>query len=169
MADCDGCGFDFDRVGVEEIPSRTVAGVAAITALLDGDDDLVRRRPSDERWSVVEYGAHVRDVMLSIRDRLVIGLVEGDPAFKPLYREERIQLGLYRSDPPKEVARETEAAAAMFLRLFAEIDQASLGRTVQYGFPRPTTRTLGWMGKQVVHEVEHHLDDMQHNLGHTTR
>ena len=35
---------------------------------------------------------------------------------------------------------------------------------MQYGFPDPVTRTLGWMGKQAVHEIEHHLADMEENL-----
>lgn len=62
------------------------------------------------------------------------------------------------------MAREVGAASAMLGRLFAGIDPALLGRTVQYGFPDPIRRTLLWMGQQVVHEVEHHLGDMQHDL-----
>ena len=113
---------------------------------------------------MLEYGAHVRDVLLTIRDRLVIGLVEDNPGFKSLWRDERVNLGLYRTDTPAAVVQELEAATAMFLRLFAEIDPASLGRVVQYGFPDSTTRTLEWMGQQAVHEVEHHLGDIQENL-----
>lgn len=123
-----------------------------------------RRRPSAARWSMIEYGAHVRDVLLTVRDRLVIGLVEEHPDFKPLYRDERISLGLYRTDTVPAVAEELGSAAAMFARLFDAIDPEQLSRSVQYGFPSPADRTLLWMGQQVVHEIEHHLGDIQENL-----
>lgn len=52
------------------------------------DASAPTRRPSPDRWSANEYAAHVRDVLLTIRDRLVIGLVEDNPRFKPVYRDE---------------------------------------------------------------------------------
>lgn len=158
------CGFDHDAVGLEEIAGRTRFGVTAIAAQLIAEPERALLRPSPERWSMLEYGAHVRDILLTIRDRLVIGLAEDNPDFKSLWRDERINLGLYRTDTPPEIVKELEASSSMFLRLFAEIDPASLERIVQYGFPNPTTRTLKWMSQQAVHEVEHHLGDIQENL-----
>ena len=136
---------------------------AAIAAVLRADVANAHRRPTEDRWSSLEYAAHVRDVMLTIRDRLVIGLVEDHPGFKPLYRDTRVDLGLYRTDTVDALLPELDAGAAMFLRLFAEIDDVALDRPVQYGFPEPATRTLDWMGKQVVHEIEHHLRDIEEN------
>ena len=52
----------------------------------------------------------------------------------------------------------------MFIRLFDAIDPQLLSRTVIYGFPTPTTRSLLWMGQQVVHEIEHHRSDILQNL-----
>ena len=143
---------------------RVPDGCQAIVSLLEAEPVRSVERLSPERWSMVEYAAHVRDVILSVRDRLVIGIVEDDPGFKPMYREEQVDLGLYAADSSAEVAREVGAASAMLGRLFAGIDPALLGRTVPYGFPDPIRRTLLWMGQQVVHEVEHHLGDMQHDL-----
>lgn len=164
METCEGCGFAWEAVGRDEIGSRAAAGAAAIAALLAAEPERAGQRPAPERWSMLEYAAHVRDVLLTVRDRLVIGLVEDDPGFKPLYREERVDLGLYRLDTPGEVAAELAPAAAMLARLFAAIDPALLSRTVQYGWPAPASRTLVWMGQQAVHEAEHHLDDIQQNL-----
>ena len=113
---------------------------------------------------MIEYGAHVRDVLLTVRDRLVIGLVEENPGFKPLYREERISLGLYRADTVSAVAQELDSATSMFGRLFDAIDHQLLSRPVRYGFPDPVPRTLLWMGVQAVHETEHHHGDMKENL-----
>lgn len=158
---CEDCGFVWVAVPATQVGRRVVAAAAAMAdRLRTADPDAVRRRPAPERWSAVEYGAHARDVMLVLRDRLVIGLVEDHPGFSPLYRDERLALGLYRADTAAAVAPEVEAAAAMFVRLFDAIDPAALDRTVAFGFPDPTTRTLRWMGQQVVHEAEHHLADV---------
>jgi hypothetical protein len=161
---CDECGFDFDLVPRDDITRRVKAGAHAAADELAGATSIALRRPTPERWSAVEYGAHARDVLLIIRDRLVIGLVEDNPGFKPAYRDERLSLGLYRRDTADEIAVELRAAAAMFARLFDEIDPELLPRIVQYGFPDPSQRTLLWMGRQATHEVEHHLGDIQENL-----
>jgi len=162
MTDRCDCGFGDDSVSIDDIPARARAGADAIAAALRGGP-AVARRPSPDRWSALEYAAHVRDVLLTIRDRLVIGLVEDRPHFKPAYRDERLSLGLYRADEPGPVALEVVAAAAMFGRLFAAIDPGALGRDVHYGFPESTIRTLAWMGRQAVHETEHHLADITEN------
>ena len=156
------CGFDDRSVAIDEIDDRSSRGVAEIIAILRADPTTVQR-PAPDRWSALEYAAHVRDVLLLLRDRTVIGLVEDNPTFAPLYRDERIQLALYRADTPAGIATELDAARTMFVRLFGELDAVSLERPVRYGHPDPTTRTVGWMGKQAVHEVEHHLDDIRRN------
>ena len=164
METCEGCGFCWEAVAREEIGPRVTAGASAIAALLAAEPQWVEQRPEPERWSMLEYAAHVRDVLLTVRDRLVIGLVEDDPGFKPLYRDERVDLGLYRFDTLAAVATELAAAAAMFVRLFDAIDPGRLSRTVQYGWPAPASRTLLWMGQQAVHEAEHHLRDIREDL-----
>jgi hypothetical protein len=161
---CDDCGFAWEMVSRAEIGRRVDAGTATIAGLLAGDPDRAAVRPSTQRWSAIEYGAHVRDVLITLRDRLVVGLVEDLPSFKPMYREERVDLGLYRSDPVEAVAVELRAAAAMFIRLFDAIDPQQLSRPVHYGFPNPAQRSLLWMGQQAVHEVEHHRSDIAANL-----
>jgi len=102
---------------------------------------------------------------MTLRDRLVVGLVEDVPSFTPMYREERVALGLYRSDTVGAVIDELRAATAMFIRLFDAIDPAQLTREVLYGYPAPARRSLLWMGQQAVHEVEHHGNDIAENLG----
>jgi DinB superfamily len=161
---CEDCGFCWIVVPRAEIVPRTIAAAAAIVGLLMNADDTAKQRPQPERWSTVEYGAHVRDVLLTMRDRLVIGIVEDDPGFKPMYKDERIDLGLYAADTATAVAKEVDAAAAMFARLFTAIDPSLLGRPVQYGFPGPMPRTLLWMGQQAIHETEHHLTDIRENI-----
>jgi hypothetical protein len=160
--DCDDCKLDYASIRNGAIRPRVVAGAAAMAhELRRAEPNVATRRPATERWSATEYAAHTRDVLLTIRDRLVIGIVEDNPGFKPMYRNERVDLGLYRRDPPADVADELTAAAGMFARLFDAIDSQHFERTVQYGYPDPETQTLLWMGHQAVHETEHHLVDLR--------
>ena len=55
-------------------------------------------------------------------------------------------------------------AAALLVRMVAALSPEQLERTCQYGYPGPSTRTLRWMAAQAVHEVEHHLGDVEENL-----
>lgn len=166
---CDVCGFDFEVVGRDDVGPRVTTAVESIAALLTDEPKVCLVRPSEQRWSMLEYGAHVRDVLLTLRDRLVIGLVEDDPGFKPLYRDERIDLGLYSDDTLAAVAAELGAATSMFVRLFDAIEPELLSRSVQYGSPNPQPRTLLWMGLQAIHESEHHLTDIRENLQQVKR
>ena len=161
---CDECGFDYDATIPTEVGPRAGDAARAIAALLTDVADLAPKRPGPERWSGLEYAAHVRDVLITIRDRLVIGLVEDDPQFKPMYRDQRVALGLYAGDTVAAVAPEVVASASMLARLFDAIDPDALSRPVQYGFPDPERRTLLWMGRQAVHECQHHLGDMRTNV-----
>lgn len=162
LESCEVCGFTWELVADDELTDRVAAGTAAAAALLRSGGD-VTTRPAPDRWSTLEYGAHVRDVLLHVRDRVVIALVEDDPEFKPLYRDERVDLGLYAADMPDVVAGELRTAAGLFARTFDLLTAEQLGRTCQYAYPTVGTRTIRWMGQQVVHEVEHHLADTQEN------
>jgi len=165
METCEICGFAWESVGAGEVDARILRAVADLEDVVsDVEDDDAARRPAPERWSVLEYTAHVRDVLLHVRDRMVIALAEDNPAFKPLYRDQRVDLGLYRQDTVDEVLEELRCAAALFARTFACLDEAQLGRPVQYAYPAPATRSVLWMGQQVLHEVEHHTGDVRANL-----
>jgi hypothetical protein len=154
----------WELVGRAEIGPRIAAGAGAIVGVLRSSAASNTTRPSPERWSTLEYGAHVRDVLLHVRDRFVIGAVEHEPEFKPLYRDERVALGLYARDDAATVSSELDAAAGLFVRTFAAFDEEQLARLCRYSYPTVSTRTLLWMGQQVVHEVEHHRGDVEENL-----
>ena len=155
------CGFTDESIRAEAVPTRLSAAVGAITEALR--DDAVSRRPGDGRWSALEYAAHVRDVLITIRDRTVVGLVQDDPTFAPMYRDQRVDLGLYAGDDAASVATELASVASLFTRTFRQIEPLDLERPVRYGFPEPIHTTIGWMAKQAVHEAEHHLADIEEN------
>jgi hypothetical protein len=122
----------------------------------------VRRNP--ETWSPVEYAGHVRDVLLNIRDRLVVALNEDNPLCKGLYGTPRIELGLYDGDAAELVANELRMAASLFGRTWTRIPEPLRDRTMVYGYPRLTDRSLTWVAAQALHEVEHHLHDVRAGL-----
>jgi hypothetical protein len=157
---CEDCGFAWETVPDTDIGPRVVGGAAALAEVLL-TDPLPTERPRAGRWSSLEYAAHLRDVCLHVRDRVVITLVEDEPEFKPLYRDERVDLGLYAADDAGTVARELTGAAALFARTFGTLDPSQLARTGVYAYPTPRSRAVRWMGQQVVHEAEHHLGDVR--------
>lgn len=164
METCEVCGFVWDDVPDADVGSRLRVGSDVIARLLRNTPDVAKTRPTTGRWSMLEYGAHVRDVLLVLRDRFVVGVVTDNPPFTPMYRDERVDLGMYRAEDPVAMATELKVAAALLVRMIEALSPDQLDRTVQYGYPGPSTRTLRWMAAQAVHEVEHHRSDIEENL-----
>ena len=59
--------------------------------------------------------------------------------------------------------RDLDVASDLFCRTFAALSNEQLVRPCQYAYPTLTTRSVLWMARQVVHEVEHHLGDIEEN------
>jgi len=124
------------------------------------DTHLAMRRPSPEVWSAVEYGCHVRDVLLAQRERLFQALVEERPAFVPIYRDQRVVLARYGDEKPEQVAGELTFAATLAAWAFDGLEVSAWSRTCIYNFPEPSERTLLWLAQHTLHEGEHHLIDI---------
>ena len=162
MERCEGCGFAWESVPASQIGARLEVGVDEIVDLLDEADEagLATTRPEPQIWSALEYAAHVRDVLLGIRDRLVTIAVEDEPESRPIYRDHRVDMGMYARDTPAVLRVELPVSAALFVRSFHAFTPDQLARTVRYGYPAPAVRTMLWACQQAVHEVEHHRSDI---------
>lgn len=160
---CEICGFAWESVAESELAQRMISGSNSIAAEVREHVLTATIRPEPNRWSILEYAAHVRDVLLHVRDRLIIGLIENDPEFKPLYRDHRVDLQLYAADTPAVVANELEMAAQLFARTLSAVSSEQFDRPCQYVYPSPATRSLRWMCQQVVHEIDHHAADINSN------
>jgi hypothetical protein len=147
-----------------EIGNRIRKGAADITHLI-ADGSRADIRSSPEVWSPLEYAGHVRDVLLNLRDRLVVALNEDNPLCKGLFGTPRIELGLYGGDSSALVAQELQTAASLFARTWERIPEDLRSRTMVYGYPRLADRSLTWVAAQALHEVEHHLEDVKAGLG----
>ena len=160
------CGFVWDVVEPSEIGPRIVRASAKIAeSITIGRSAEVRVAP--EVWSPLEYAGHVRDVLLNIRDRLVVGLNEENPLCKGLFGTPRIEMGLYAGDMADVVSGDLTMAASLFARTWDRIPLDMTERTMVYGYPRVADRSLRWVAAQALHEVEHHLMDVRSLLGDT--
>ena len=75
---CSECGFDATDVAGEEIPALLRANAETWQEL---DSPAAHERPTDDRWSALEYACHVRDVFRLYDLRLHLMLDEDDPTF----------------------------------------------------------------------------------------
>jgi MOSC domain-containing protein YiiM len=170
MEHCESCGFVWELVAAAELASRLADIGPSYRRLMlppDRPSDWTTRaatRPAPEVWSAVEYACHVRDVLLTNRERLFTTLVLDEPAFTPMFRDERVQLAGYASEDLIDVVVQIELSSAMLARAVARLDRSQLARTCHYGYPAPAVRSLTWVGAQTVHEAEHHLADIAAQL-----
>jgi hypothetical protein len=159
---CEVCGFEWDAIGAHEVVPRLTSAGYGFAHVLGAKESLVATRPEPDRWSALEYGAHVRDVIINIRDRVFVGLAEENPVTKPMYRELRIPF--YARETPASVGDGLAAAIGLFSRTFAGLAPSQLDRTLIYAYPRDTSRSILWVSAQALHEAEHHLGDVEENL-----
>ena len=168
MDRCDGCGFVYDESvaagGGAAGAVRAAAAELAELLLGAADDAAVRRRPAPATWSALEYGCHVRDVLLVQRERVLQARREATPATVPMGRDERVEHDGYASQAPGDVARQLVDAAALFAGVLDRLDDPAWSRTLVYGYPAPAERSLRWVAVHTVHEAQHHLADARASL-----
>jgi DinB superfamily len=128
---------------------------------------VVRRR-SSRQWSPLEYGCHVRDVLLVQRERVLLARRETRPALTPMGRDERVEHDGYSEQIPAEVARQLQDSARMFANVLARLGDADWDRTLIYNYPEIHERTLGWVAVHTLHEVRHHQMDIEGQLDFTS-
>jgi hypothetical protein len=164
MEQCAECGFAWDAIGDEEIPPGIRRSTMAMADLLVEHGGTARARTLPDRWSALEYGCHVRDVLTNVRDRIVLALVEENPTPHPMFGTPRVDLGLYARDTPELTARDLVSAGDLFARTFECLPEGATRRSMFYGWPRPATRPVSWVAAQALHECRHHLDDVRSDL-----
>lgn len=161
---CEGCGFVRSEVGVDDVAARVQAAVDAFVRVVTDAGARAGERPTPTRWSVLEYGSHLRDVLVSLRERTLLAAIEDHPTGSPIHRDERVDLGFYRLDTPRDVCDELAAASRLYLRTYSALPDGFLDRRLLYSPVTPEEVSVAWLGTQAVHESEHHLGDARENL-----
>ncbi|MBK5332218.1 MAG: DinB family protein [Ilumatobacteraceae bacterium] len=161
---CDICGFVYDPQTSANVGPQIVANAAAISVIVVAENPNVTRRPDVDRWSILEYGCHVRDVLLVQRERVLLALRADEPHVVAMGRDERVEADGYNEQQPSDVARQIEDAALMFTGVLARLNEESWQRTMIYAYPSPAPRSLAWVAVHTLHETVHHLGDVQRQI-----
>jgi hypothetical protein len=163
-ATCPVCGFEWGAITAHEIPLRLKSATDAFVDVIVRAGSQASERPGPGRWLVLEYGAHLRDVLISIRERVITASVEDEPTGSPIHRDERVNLGFYGLDTSSDVQGELSAVSRLFVRTFRLLPPGFETREFVYSPVTPAKVTILWAGAQALHECEHHLSDVRENL-----
>jgi hypothetical protein len=161
---CPECGFVWEHINRENVIPGINDAVTSFIDVIEAAGDMATVRPSPERWSIVEYGGHLRDVLISIRERIIVASVVDKPTGMPIYRDERVNLGFYSLDSTDDVPDELGMAAGLISKTIATLPDGYETRPVIYSPVSNFETTIMWMAAQAMHECEHHLADVKKNL-----
>ena len=153
---CDECGFDSE-------PWTDHDALAAVAALPDRSRDAVRgldaaqvnTRPIPTMWSIGEYSDHIRETIFGMRFLLdtattTPGTVLGpppEPAFQPEPR-------------PFDVDVAISAFAAEITQLVDRLNQLAPDEWDMTVIIGDDTVDAHWIVRHAIHDVTHHLDDI---------
>jgi hypothetical protein len=161
---CNICGFVYDLESTTDVAPQIAATAAQLSAIVAAEYPIGIHRPDAETWSILEYGCHVRDVFLVQRERVLLALRVDEPHVVAMGRDERVEDDGYNGQRPADVARQIGDAALMFTGVLDRLNKQSWQRTLIYNYPSPVARTLAWVAAHSLHEVVHHLADVQRQL-----
>ena len=161
---CSDCGFVWDGISLARAIGGINDSVTAFVGVIEQAGEMALVRPKENRWSIVEYAAHLRDVLLSMRERTILASVLDNPTGTPIFRDERVNLGFYSMDSIDDAVDEIAFAAGLLSKTLASLPENFQQRTLIYSTASPMQVTIEWMAGQAFHEASHHLGDAQKNL-----
>lgn len=153
---CRDCGFDAAAMPCDRVATALPGWADRWRAVLARPD--ARQRPSAQVWSPLEYGAHVRDVMVVFGERAASMLSSDDPAFANWDQDATAIQMRYHAQDPAMVADELADAGAATAAVFAAVPVN--------GWARPGRRsngsvfTVDSLARYFAHDVVHHLHDV---------
>ncbi|MFD2093961.1 DinB family protein [Blastococcus deserti] len=165
MDACAACGYDYAALPRPALAPSLALGAAQHAARLTAADAALRHRPAPGVWSPLEYACHVRDVLRVQRDRVLRTQAEEQPQFVPMDRDRRAVDEDYNGQDPARVAGELRSAGAAIAALLDGLDGSGWARTGVYNYPTAAVRDVDWIARHTLHEVIHHLMDVDRGLG----
>jgi hypothetical protein len=163
--DCQQCGYVFESVDRRALPERLRQAAAGYEApLTESSVAALGHHRSADVWSPLEYGCHARDVVFNIRDRVLLALVEDNPSFSPIHREERVLLARYAEESPDSIVAGLRLGGDLLALVLSGLDADQWSRT---GIYAGVDRDVTWIGRQALHELEHHLGDINGALANS--
>ena len=153
---CPECGLDTSSFAREEIPALVLANAAGWQAPLAAADAAARPRP--DKWSALEYGCHVRDVLRLYDYRLGLMLSQDNPLYPNWDQDETAVAERYETQDPATVAAELTAAAQQVAASFAALTAGQWARPGRRS--DGASFTVETFGRYFVHDPLHHLYDV---------
>ena len=157
---CDDCGFVASSVKRDELSGGFRREARLWSALLRGSPDAsLRHRPGAQRWSALESGAHVRDVLAIFMERIEMALVETNPEFGWWDHEAAVIDLRYNEQRPPAVADAISSNAERLAVVITALDDESWRRT---GTRRMREHfTVEGLARFALHESVHHRQDAE--------
>jgi DinB superfamily len=162
---CPECSFDASTDVLEQVPEMVRANAAAWRAVLA--DERVRQRPSDDVWSALEYGCHVRDVFRLYDERLDLMLQQDDPLFANWDQDATAIEQHYERQSPSKVADELESSAYDLAARFETVSGNQWERTGRRS--DGAVFTVDTFARYFVHDPIHHLHDVANGFAEISR
>lgn len=155
---CEECGLDataVDRAGLG--PSLVGVAEGWVDLLAGTDPARLRTHPAAGTWSPLEYGAHVRDVISVMADRIAVIAVEDHPTFGWWDHDAAVVEERYNEQDPADVASALSANAARLAGILDGLEPEAWPKAGTRG--DGATMSLEGFARFTLHESSHHLRD----------
>lgn len=161
---CAGCGLTSTEGDSADLAGRLREEAHKwATLLATADDHQMRVRPAPDRWSALEYAAHVRDLLSVMAERTMRTLVENEPELGWWDHEAAIADGWANESDGAAVAEDIARNAAHFGQVLDHVPADGWERAATRG---DTDRfTVELLARYALHEVVHHRADALTSLG----
>lgn len=156
---CPECGFDASGFDVRDVGGLIRDNTGSWLAALDAPADLLRARPRPDRWSTLEYAAHVRDVHRLYLERLTMMLDEENPLYPNWDQDATAVASAYNDEDPVAVAAELDAAAEALAAAFDAVAAEDWERRGRRG--DGAEFTVETFARYLMHDPVHHLWDVR--------
>jgi hypothetical protein len=154
---CPECGFAAAAIDHDHVAGMIRDNAAKWKPFLE--HPLVRARPSDEVWSALEYGCHVRDVFRMYDGRLGRMLAEDDPLYPNWDQNVTAIEERYKEQQPERVAVELDEAAQRLAAAFERVSGHQWRRTGRRS--DGAVFTVDTFARYMIHDPIHHIHDVE--------
>ena len=156
---CPECNVDVSSFEITDVGRRIRENADAFAGELRAHASEAAERPSPDRWSLLEYGCHVRDVYALYLYRLDLMLTDDGPHYPNWDQDVTAIEDNYGAQDPLAVADELEAAAEALAARFDEVSGDQWQRT---GYRSDGAEfTVETFARYLLHDPEHHLWDVR--------
>lgn len=154
---CPECGFDASAITGAEVADLIRANVARWQAL-HAEGRIRAGRPTPDRWSSLEYAAHVRDVYRRYDERLALMLEQDDPLYPNWDQDATAVADDYEGQDPGEVVT---ALAVEGAAIAARLDGVHGDQWARPGRRSDGSAfTIDSLSRYLVHDPVHHIWDV---------